>query len=102
MGMGWRQGLLLAGSVLLAGCGGQESYAPATGTEAATMFEQGCAHCHGEAGAGKFGFLLAVQESELGQAEIEALIANGKGIMPAFPKLSAEQRRQLAAYTRDL
>lgn len=100
--MGWKQGLVLAGSLVLAGCGGQESYAPKAGTDAATMFEQGCAHCHGEAGAGKFGFLLGLEGTEMAQAEIEALIAGGKGIMPSFPELSAEQRRQLAAYTRDL
>ena len=102
MGKRLRQGLLMAGSLALAGCGGQEAYAPEAGTSAATMFQEGCAHCHGEQGGGKFGFLLGLQDTELAQAEIEALIANGKGVMPAFPKLSAEQRRQLAAYTRDL
>jgi mono/diheme cytochrome c family protein len=100
--MGWKQVLVLAGGLIVAGCGGQESYAPEAGTDAATMFAQGCAHCHGEAGGGKFGFLLGLQDTQLAQAEIEALIANGKGIMPGFPELSAEQRRQLAAYTRDL
>jgi len=100
--MGWKQGVVLAGSLFLAACGGQESYAPKAGTDAATMFEHGCAHCHGEAGVGKFGFLLGLQDTQLAPAEIEALIANGKGIMPGFPELSAEQRRQLAVYSRDL
>jgi mono/diheme cytochrome c family protein len=102
MGEGFRRGLLLASGLLLAGCGGQEAYAPEAGTSAATMFQEGCAHCHGDQGAGKFGFLLGLQDTEMAQAEIEALIAGGKGVMPAFPELSADQRRQLAAYTRGL
>jgi mono/diheme cytochrome c family protein len=102
MGKGFIRGIVLAGSVALAGCGGQEAYAPESGTPATTMFQQGCAHCHGDAGSGKFGFLLGLQDSDMALAEIEALIANGKGIMPAFPNLSSDQRRRLAAYTRDL
>jgi len=102
MGKGFRRGAFLAGSLLLAGCGGQEAYAPESGTAPETMFQEACAHCHGDKGAGKFGFLLGLQDTELAQAEIESMIAKGKGIMPAFPKLSDEQRRRLAAYTRGL
>ncbi|HKJ71031.1 MAG TPA: cytochrome c [Gammaproteobacteria bacterium] len=102
MGRPLGRALLLAGSLAIAGCGGQEAYAPEAGTSAASMFEQGCAHCHGAQGRGKFGFLLALQDSDLAQPDIEALIANGEGIMPAFPHLSADQRRQLAAYVRGL
>lgn len=102
MGKGVRQGLTAAAVIALAGCGGEEAYAPEAGTQADTMFEQGCSHCHGSDGKGKFGFLLGLQDTELSQAEIQAVIANGKGIMPAFPELSNRQRRQLAGLIQDL
>lgn len=100
MGKGLERGVILASGLLLAGCGGEEAYAPQAGTPPETMFQEGCAHCHGDQGQGKFGFLLDLQDTELTQAEIEALIAGGKGIMPGYPQLSTEQRRRLAAYSR--
>lgn len=102
MGTRWQRSLFLAASLALTGCGGQEAYAPEPGTSAETMFRQACAHCHGDRGGGKFGFLLELRGSRLVPAEIEALIARGEGLMPSFPHLSIDQRRRLAAYTRGL
>lgn len=93
---------VLAAASMLAGCGGQETYAPGAETATDTMFQEACAHCHGADGAGKFGFLLGIRDTSMARAEIEALIAGGKGIMPAFPNLSRNQRRRLATYTRGL
>ncbi|HKL76834.1 MAG TPA: cytochrome c [Gammaproteobacteria bacterium] len=94
--------MVAAGSLLLAGCGGEESYAPEAGTAPETMFEQACAHCHGDQGKGKFGFLLALEDTQLDQSSIASMTEQGSRLMPAFPNLSDEQRQALAAYVREL
>jgi mono/diheme cytochrome c family protein len=89
-------------SLLLTGCGGKEDYSAPEDTSAETMFQQACAHCHGEAGAGKFGFLLGLRESRIPADNVARMIANGRGIMPAFPELSETQRQRLAEYAAGL
>ncbi|MFP4560035.1 MAG: c-type cytochrome [Thiohalorhabdus sp.] len=98
-----RKGMVLGlTTVALAGCGDQEAYDPEAGTDASTMFEEGCAHCHGQEGQGKFGFLLSLEDTQLAEEGIADMIANGTGIMPAFPELEEDQRRDLARYVTDL
>lgn len=92
--------ILAAGSLLLAGCGGEEGYAPEAGTAPETMFEEACSHCHGDQGKGKFGFLLSLQDTQLDESGISDMIRQGSGIMPSFPELTDEQRQSLAAYVK--
>jgi mono/diheme cytochrome c family protein len=92
--------ILAAGSLVLAGCGGEESYAPEAGTAPETMFEEACSHCHGDQGKGKFGFLLSLEDTQLDESGVGDMIQRGSGIMPSFPDLSDEQRQDLAAYVK--
>lgn len=98
----WMIAALTAATVTLTGCGGKEDYSPEAGTKPAKMFEQACAHCHGAEGGGKFGFLLALQDSQTPTDVIADMIKNGSGIMPAFPKMGDEQRKALAQYVSEL
>ncbi|HKJ89474.1 MAG TPA: c-type cytochrome [Gammaproteobacteria bacterium] len=96
----WKFLILVALAVTLTGCGGEESYNPDPGTDAATMFAHACSHCHGKKGQGKFGFLLSLEDLQLPKPGIEKMIAHGNAIMPAFKHLSDAQRKQLADYVK--
>lgn len=73
--------------------------------DAASLFAKRCATCHGKDGKGsamgqRLGVsdLTAVKGSE---AEIEGVIANGKGKMTAYKgKLSDAEIKALAAYVK--
>ena len=93
---------IAAGGLLVAGCGGQSDYSAPEGTPAPKMFKQACAHCHGEEGTGKFGFLLGLKDSQIPADNVAHMIANGRGIMPAFPELAESQRQRLADYATGL
>ena len=98
----WMIAAVAAAALSLTGCGGKEDYSPKAGTKPAKMFEQACAHCHGAEGGGKFGFLLALKDNHIPADVIADMVKNGSGIMPAFPKLSDEQRQALAQYASEL
>lgn len=73
--------------------------------DAAALFSQKCASCHGKDGKGSpVGKKMGVQDLaavKAGEAEIEKAIADGKGKMPAYKgKLSAEQIKSLASYVK--
>lgn len=91
-----------AAGLLVAGCGGEEDFSAPEGTPAPKMFEQACAHCHGEKGTGRFGFLLGLKDSQIPADNVVQMIANGRGIMPSFPELSESQRKRLADYAAGL
>ena len=73
--------------------------------DAAALFAGKCAACHGKDGKGtavgqKMGAhdLAALKDSE---AELAAVIENGKGKMPAFKgKVSADEAKALAKYVK--
>ncbi|OIO61013.1 MAG: cytochrome C [Alphaproteobacteria bacterium CG_4_10_14_0_2_um_filter_63_37] len=89
--------VLAASALLLASCGGQESYTPAAGAAPAQIFEQACAACHGDKGQGKFGLLLKIAGHQE-QAEVVEKIGKGGVIMPAFPNIASDDRKAVAAW----
>jgi mono/diheme cytochrome c family protein len=79
--------------------------------EGADLFKSKCAMCHGPDGAGKtmIGEKLKIPDLQSADvqkktdADLKAIIANGKDKMPAYDaKLSKEQIDKLVAYIRDL
>ncbi|GAA3997816.1 c-type cytochrome [Deinococcus rubellus] len=52
---------------------------------ASRVYAANCASCHGASGRGGIGPNL--HESRLGRAELQSVIQNGKGSMPAFPNI---------------
>ena len=67
------------------------------------IFETRCARCHGTDGSGGFGPALAgvVVEAFPDAADQEAVVANGRGSMPAFAdSLTPEQIAAVVEYTR--
>lgn len=91
--------LALASMLVLTACGGN------SGSEGERLFRENCSACHGEKGTripdiplNDPGFL-----SRLGTSGLTRVIAEGKGIMPAWGKeregpLDAEQIRAIADY----
>lgn len=101
---------LVAGVTLVAACsgGGSSPAAPSDDpvlVEGQQVFSQNCASCHGAAGQGGYGKKLAgtVTATYPNIDDQIAVIANGKGAMPAFSKkLSAEQITAVTRYTREV
>jgi mono/diheme cytochrome c family protein len=89
-------------AALLGGCGGPSDFTPAQGMTAAEIYDSACAACHGENGAGKFGFLFKIAGSESSAEQMAAAIKDGGKIMPSFPNLSDEQRMMMAGYIKSL
>ncbi|HEU4385047.1 MAG TPA: cytochrome c [Anaeromyxobacteraceae bacterium] len=82
--------------------------APAAADDAAAMFAQKCSVCHGKDGKGQspMGQKLGVKDltqSKLSAAEVEKMIADGKGKMAGFRgKISDAEIKALAAYVKGL
>lgn len=77
----------------------------------AETFKAKCASCHGADGAGQTGMGKKMGLRDLGSADVQkqtdaqltAIIADGKGKMPAYgAKLSAEEIKALVAHMRSL
>ena len=77
----------------------------------AALFKAKCAACHGADGKGetsigkvnKLRNLGSADVQKQGDADLTALITNGKGKMPAYGKsLKPEQVKELVAYVRSL
>ena len=75
------------------------------GVDGAAVFADNCAGCHGADGGGGVGPALAggaVVESLPDEADQVAVIAGGRGGMPAFGgRLSDEEIQAVTAYTRN-
>lgn len=77
---------------------GRETSAAARGRH---TYQLNCAVCHGidRRGDSQKTFPALVNVSaRLPKAEVDRIIAGGKGMMPAFPSLSDNERRDLVAY----
>lgn len=91
---------LVTGACLL----GSSAKADAAAGEA--TFKAKCAGCHGADGKGK----EAMKTQDLGSADVQKMsdadlsgaITNGKGKMPAYKTLSADQVKDLVSYVRSL
>lgn len=81
---------------------GQEEAAP--GGEAAddsrvrAIYDNNCASCHGANLEGSFGPALTNAGSKYSKEEIDEIIKNGKGQMPAQSQLSDDERESLSAW----
>ncbi len=93
-------------AILLAGAGLFSSMARADAAAGGATFKAKCAGCHGADGAGKD----AMKTRDLGSADVQkqsdadlsGIIANGKGKMPPYKTLSADQVKDLVSYIRSL
>ncbi len=63
--------------------------------QAMALYLQNCAKCHGAMGRGKGGN-PSLQNTPFNQAQIEQIIRQGRGNMPAFPQFSPEELKSLA------
>jgi len=94
---------LLALLLILACTTAQASdYTPSAGLSGTQIFAETCVGCHGNAGTGKFGFLLKLTSSTLTDEEISSKITSGGSLMPAYPNIKTEQLSQLTAYVKSL
>jgi mono/diheme cytochrome c family protein len=91
---------LFAGTCLLS--------APAKADTAAgeAMFKAKCAGCHGADAKGKEAMktrdMSSADVQKQSDAELTAIITGGKGKMPAYKTLSADQVKDLVSYLRSL
>jgi len=66
-------------------------------------YQKNCTHCHGKSGEGHSDRGPSLQTSQLSVDEIKAVIASGKGKMPAFKgKLTDDRIFALVAEIKDL
>jgi cytochrome c6 len=79
--------------------------------EGASLFKSKCAACHGADGSGntavgksmKLHDFSSPEVQKQTDAELTAIIANGKGSMPAYKdKLASVQIQQIVGYIREL
>ncbi len=93
-------GALLTGTCLFS------SSAKADAAAGGATFKAKCAGCHGADGAGKD----AMHTRDMGSADVQkqsdadltGIITNGKGKMPPYKTLSADQVKDLVSYIRSL
>lgn len=86
---------------LLAACGlqgGQQGGKSTANASPETLYKNNCASCHGQNLEGNAGPSLEKIGQRAGKEDIERIIQNGKGQMPAQRQLSDEQRSRLAAW----
>jgi quinoprotein glucose dehydrogenase len=66
------------------------------------VYQQNCVACHGIERRGdperKIPSLVGLEKQQLPRAEVERVIAAGKGVMPAFAMLTPGQRTDLVAF----
>lgn len=65
------------------------------------LFEQNCSACHGEFGDGVIGGAANLRTTKLSEKEINQVILNGKGTMPALGSLfSPKERERIVTYVQ--
>ena len=100
--------VIMTAATVAAACSGESSPAAPTDPVLAAgqkLYNSNCASCHGAAGGGGYGPKLAgvMVTAYPDIADQEAVIANGKGRMPAFEnKLTPEQINSVTRYTREV
>lgn len=83
---------------------------PGFAADGPALFKQQCAICHGPKGDGNTPAGKSMKVRDLGSSEVQKLsdaelglvIAKGKGKMPAFPRLSANDVKALVSVIRSL
>jgi len=98
-------GLTLA-AALLAGVSLLSTPAKADVAAGEATFKAKCAGCHGADGKGKEAMkttdLAAADVQKKSDADLSGVITNGKGKMPPYKTLSADQVKDLVSYVRSL
>jgi cytochrome c6 len=104
-------GTITLGAAALALAGYSFLSAPARAADAGeATYKAKCAMCHGPDGKGETPTGKAMKVRDLGSedvqkmsdAELTEVITKGKGKMPAYKTLSAEQVKDLVGYIRSL
>jgi mono/diheme cytochrome c family protein len=81
----------------------QETPTPGSMASGGVLFEQNCAFCHGDDGAGQSPYFPALAGNDVLQ-DVTRIVTNihqGQGNMPPFPDLTAEEIAALASYIRN-
>ena len=97
---GMAVGALLAGGCLLI------TRAKADVSAAEATYKAKCAGCHGADGKGKDALktqdLRSPNSQKMSDADLSGIITNGKGKMPSYKSMSADQVKDMVAYIRSL
>ena len=99
-------GTLSLAAALLAGTCLLSATAKADAAAGEATFKAKCAGCHGADGKGKEAMkttdLGAADVQKMSDADLSGVITNGKGKMPAYKTLSADQVKDLVSFVRSL
>jgi cytochrome c6 len=91
---------------LVAGSGLLILTAKADAASAEATFKTKCAGCHGADGKGKEALktqdLGSPDVQKMSDANLSGIITNGKGKMPPYKSMSADQVKDMVAYIRSL
>jgi len=72
--------------------------------DAKQQFQQKCAMCHGADGKGKPAMKTrdwsSADVQKMSDADLAAIITNGKSPMPAYKTMTADQVKDMVAYVR--
>ena len=99
-------GTLTLAAVLVTGVCLLGSTAKADAAAGEATFKAKCAGCHGADGKGKEAMktqdLAGAEVQKMSDADLSGVITNGKGKMPAYKALPADQVKDLVSYIRSL
>lgn len=99
-------GMLTLVAALFAGTCLLSSQVKADTASGEAMFKAKCAGCHGADGKGKEAMktqdMSSADVQKLSDPDLTAIITGGKGKMPAYKTLSADQVKDLVSYIRSL
>jgi len=97
---------LTLAAALVAGVSLLGSSAKADAAAGEATFKTKCAGCHGADGKGKEAMkttdLGAADVQKMSDADLTGVITGGKGKMPAYKTLSADQVKDLVSFVRSL
>lgn len=101
----WRRitGLIGAAAMTASLGHAQDTASPLSFAEGAALYEQNCAICHGDDGAGQSSHFPALAGNDI-LDDVDRIVGNihqGQGNMPPFPDLSTEDIAALATYVRN-
>ena len=99
-------GAATLGVALLVGTCLFSSQAKADAAAGGATFKAKCVACHGADGAGKAAMntrdMSSADVQKQSDADLTGIITNGKGKMPPYKTLSADQVKDLVSYIRSL
>lgn len=94
-----RRAGLIPAFLLVVACGST----PAATVDGSIVFSERCAACHGVTGTGGTGPAMTDPAVKaLSDEEIAAVVRNGKGTMPGFPRLSQADVEAVVGHVKAL